>query len=50
VIKLEPTADIPVPFDVSEESPKTQKDAIAIAANTANLIEELGGGVDFKCP
>jgi len=47
VIKLEPTSDHPVPFDVSEESPKTQKDAIAIAANTANLIEELGGGVDF---
>ena len=48
MIKLEPTADVPVPFDVSEESPKTQKDAIAIAANTANLIEQLGGGIDFN--
>ena len=48
VIKLEPTADVPVPFDISEESPKTQKDAIAIAANTANLINELGGGIDFN--
>ena len=47
MIKLEPTSDHPVPFDVSEESPKTQKDAIAIAANTASLIKELGGGVDF---
>lgn len=48
VIKIEPTADVPVPFDVSEESPKTQKDAIAVAANTINLIEQLGGGVDFN--
>ena len=48
MIKLEPTSDVPVPFDTSEESPKTQKDAIAIAANTANLISELGGGIDFN--
>jgi transcriptional regulator len=48
VIKIEPTADIPVPFDVSEESPRTQKDSIAVAANTINLIEQLGGGVDFN--
>lgn len=48
MIKLEPTSDIPVPFDVSEESPKTQKDAIAVAANTADFIKELGGGIDFN--
>ncbi len=48
MIKLEPTAEHPVPFDVSEESPKTQKDAIAIAANTADFIKELGGGLDFN--
>lgn len=48
VIKIEPTADVPVPFDVSEESPKTQKDGIAIAANTAELISQLGGGIDFS--
>ena len=47
MIKLEPTSDHPVPFDVSEEPPKTQKDAIAVAANTANLIKELGGTIDF---
>jgi hypothetical protein len=48
VIKLEPTSDVPVPFDVSEESPKTQKDSIAVAVNTINLIEQLGGGIDFN--
>jgi len=48
VIKIEPTAEHPIPFDVSEESPKTQKDAIAIAVNTADLIKELGGGIDFN--
>jgi hypothetical protein len=48
VIKLEPTAEHPVPFDVSEEFPKTQKDGIAIAANTVDFIKELGGGIDFN--
>jgi len=48
VIKLEPTAEHPVPFDVSEESPKTQRDGIVIAANTADFIKELGGGLDFN--
>ena len=48
MIKIEPTSDVPVPFDVSEESPKTQRDGIAIAVNTINLIEQLGGGVDFN--
>ena len=48
MIKIEPTADVPVPFDVPEESPKTQRDSITIAANTIDLIEKLGGGIDFS--
>jgi hypothetical protein len=47
MINIEPTGDIPVPFDLADEQPKTQSDAIAIAANTANLIHELGGSIDF---
>jgi hypothetical protein len=48
VIKLEPTKDYPVPFDTSDETPATQKDSIVIAANTVDLIEQLGGGIDFS--
>ena len=48
MIKLNPTPDHPIPFDLSEESPVTQKDGIAIAANTINFIEQLGGGIDFN--
>ena len=48
MIPIEPTADHKVPFDTSEEQPATQSDAIAIAANTVDLIEQLGGSIDFN--
>ena len=47
MIPVEPTAEHPIPFDLSNEEPKTHKDAVAIAANTAGLIAELGGSLDF---
>ena len=48
MIPVEPTAEHPVPFDLSDQEPKTHKDAVAVAVNTAGLIEELGGGLDFE--
>ena len=48
MIPVEPTAEVPIPFDTSDEEPKTHKDALAAAANTAGLIKELGGSIDFK--
>ena len=48
MIPVEPTADKPVPFDLSDEQPKTHKDAIAVAVNTADLINQLGGGLEFS--
>lgn len=48
MIELNPTGDHPVPFDLSDEVPETHRDSIAIAANTANLIEELGGSIDYS--
>lgn len=48
MIPVEPTADHPMPFDLSDEAPKTHKDAVATAINTAELINELGGGLDFN--
>lgn len=47
MIEIQPTGDYPIPFDLSDEQPRTHKDSIAIAANTANLIEELGGNLDY---
>jgi hypothetical protein len=47
MINIEPTSEHPVPFDLSDELPTTHKDAVTIAANTAVLIEELGGSLDF---
>jgi hypothetical protein len=48
MIPIEPTAEHPLPFDLSDEPPKTHKDAITVAANTASLIDELGGDIHYS--
>ena len=48
MIELNPTGDHPIPFDLSDEVPKTHRDSIAVAVNTVNLIEELGGSIDYS--
>lgn len=48
MITVEPTKEHPIPFDLSEEKPKTLSDSISIAANTADMIESLGGSIDFS--
>ena len=47
MIELQPSADKPMPFDLSDEQPKTHADSIAVATNTVDLIERLGGSLDF---
>lgn len=47
MIQLETTTEHPVPFDLTDEQPKTHADSIAIAVNTVDLINELGPSVDF---
>ena len=47
-MNIEPTKEHPIPFDLSEEKPKTLSDSIAIATNTADLIDQLGGSIDFS--
>ena len=47
MLEIQPTKDTPVPFDLSDEQPKTHADSIAIAVNTADMIESLGGSLDF---
>jgi hypothetical protein len=44
---VEPTADYPLPFDLSDEEPKTHADSVAIAVNTIDLLEELGESIDY---
>lgn len=44
---IEPSADHPIPFDLTDQEPATHKDALAIATNTVDLIEELGGSLDY---
>jgi hypothetical protein len=48
MINIEPTAEYKIPFDLSDEQPATHRDAISIAVNTADMIAELGGSIDFN--
>ena len=48
MIEIQPTTEHPVPFGLSDEQPKTHKDGIAIAANTSDLIDQLGPGLEFQ--
>ena len=47
MIEIQPTAEHPLPFDMSDEQPKTHKDGIAIAVNTTAALETLGPTIDF---
>jgi hypothetical protein len=48
MIELHATTEHPIPFDLSDEEPKTHADSIAIAINTADLIAQLGPSIDFS--
>ncbi len=48
MITVQPTAEHPIPYDLDPEVPATDKDKVAVAANTAALIEQLGGSLDFS--
>ena len=48
MIDVEPTADYPLPFDLSDEEPKTHADGVAIAVNTIDLMEQLGASIDYS--
>jgi hypothetical protein len=45
--KIEPNAAVPLPFDISDEQPKTHSDSLAVAANTIDFIKELGGDISY---
>lgn len=47
VVKIEPTKDHPVPYDTTDETPKTLLEEIAIAGNTAELLVDLGAPLEL---
>ncbi len=47
MIEIQPTAEHPIPYDLSDEQPKTHADSVAVAVNTVDLINELGPTIDF---
>jgi len=46
VVKIEPSAEYPVPFDTSDEELDAFADRLASMATTAELLEELGAPVE----
>jgi hypothetical protein len=48
MIPVQPTAEYPIPFDISDEQPRTHSDGIAVAVNTIELLEQLGGSIDYE--
>ena len=47
MLNIEPTAEHRIPFDLSDEQPKTHADSVAIAVNTVDFIEQLDGCIDY---
>jgi hypothetical protein len=45
--KIEPTAAVPLPFDISDEQPKTHSDSLSVATNTIDFLKELGGDISY---
>ena len=48
MIEITPTLEHKIPFDLSDEQPKTHADSVAVAVNTIDLIEQLGASIDFN--
>lgn len=50
VVRITPTKEHPVPFDIDPEAPETFLDQLAVAANTAELQEALGADLLGEVP
>jgi len=48
MLNIEPTRDHPIPYDLSDDEPKTQADSVSVAINTVDLLEQLGAGIDYS--
>lgn len=47
IVKIEPTKDVPIPYDTSDETAPTLIEAMAVAGNTAELQLELGAPLEL---
>lgn len=47
MVKIEPTDDRPLPFSTSPDRVNTFQDEVALAANTAEVIKELGATIEI---
>lgn len=47
MIELTPTNAYPLPYDDADEQPVNQAEAVAVAVNTADLVTQLGGSINF---
>ena len=48
VIKVEPSADHPIPYSTDEDKPATFMDEVAITSMTAELLEQLGAPLEVN--
>ena len=46
IVKVEPSSDHPIPYSLDEEEPSDFLEQVAVAANTAELLEELGAPLE----
>ena len=47
VVKIEPTDTYPMPYSLEGEEPETYLDQVKVAANTADLLEQLGAPLEI---
>lgn len=47
MVKIEPTEGKPVPYTTEPEEAKTFHDHVVVAANTADLLQELGASIEI---
>lgn len=48
MVNIEPTGDHPVPYNTDTEEAKTFQDTVVVAANTADLLQELGAPMEIE--
>lgn len=48
VFQLEPSDDIPIPYDMSPETGETFIDNLGVAANTAELLHDMGAPIEVS--
>lgn len=46
IVNIEPTDEHPIPFSLADEEPATFVEAVEVAANTADLLVELGAPLE----